>query len=240
MNKCGFLLNYVSIDTKPTYRHFIDTCMLFSLPKSNTKSTFRILGGTTIKLNGTNYLLWAKPFTVFLGTHRKIKHIIDDLSSPKDPYYDDWFTIDCSVISWLVNSMESIIASDVMFLTLAKKTWETLKETYSPEKISLEFLRFMNGSFLFSKENVQEPYTSLRVLMDELEVHQPIIFDAKILKEYCDGLGVAKLLSHFVQTLHLSWCRYSSVSTLHICSCITYAYRHPQLCFRSVSHGCFH
>ena len=40
VKKCRFFY-YVSTNTKPTCRHFANTCLLFSLSKSDTKSTFR-------------------------------------------------------------------------------------------------------------------------------------------------------------------------------------------------------
>ena len=70
----------------------------------------------TIKLNDHNYLLWVKAFTVFLGIHRKVKHIIDDPPSPKDPTYNDWLATEYMVIL-LFNSMESNITLKVIFLT---------------------------------------------------------------------------------------------------------------------------
>lgn len=84
-----------------------------------------------MKFNGKNYLLWAKVLTIFLGAHRKLKHIIEDPPFPNEFNYEDWFVADYGVISWLVNSMEKNIALGVMFLTLIKRIWDTLKETWS-------------------------------------------------------------------------------------------------------------
>ena len=62
--------------------------------------------------------------------------------------HDYWLATDYRVTSWLVNSMESNIASNVMFLTLAKKIRDTLRETYGHEKnISRVFEKY---EFLFS------------------------------------------------------------------------------------------
>ena len=64
--------------------------------------------------------------------------------------------------------MESTIATDVMFLTLVKKIWEMLKETYAHEKnISWVFEIY---EWLFSlqqgDQSVQDLYTFLRAFMD--------------------------------------------------------------------------
>ena len=74
-----------------------------------------------MKLNEKNYLLWSKSFTMFLGAHRKIKHITQNLSSTKNLTYDDRFTTDCGVISRFVNIMEENITVALMFLNPVKK-----------------------------------------------------------------------------------------------------------------------
>ena len=76
---------------------------------------------TSIKLIGRNYLLWSQAFETFLGGHWKIRHITFPPSDVKDVAYEDWFTDDCAVISWMVNSMDEGIARSVMMLKPAKK-----------------------------------------------------------------------------------------------------------------------
>ena len=68
----------------------------------------------------------------------------------KDPTYDDWLATDYGVTLWLVNSMESNITSDVMFLTLAKKGLSGRRMVI--RRIFLEFLRYIRVSFLYSRE----------------------------------------------------------------------------------------
>ena len=47
------------------------------------------LFGTSIKLNGKNYLLWSQAFETFLGAHRKIRHLTNDPPDAKDTTYED-------------------------------------------------------------------------------------------------------------------------------------------------------
>ena len=49
----------------------------------------RHLSGTSMKLNGKNYLFWSKSFQVFLGAHWKIRHVTHDPPVVQDPSYDD-------------------------------------------------------------------------------------------------------------------------------------------------------
>ena len=115
----------------------------------------------------------SNAFTVFIGVQWKVKHITDAPPIAKDPTYDDWFAFDCGVISWLVNNMEPNIVLDVLFLTSAKMIWDMLKETYDHEKnISCVFKIYEKFfSLQQGDRSVQEFYTSLRSLMDELDTH---------------------------------------------------------------------
>lgn len=61
-------------------------------------------------------------------------HITHDPPSSKDSTYENWFAIDYGMISWFVNSMDEQLSTGIMFLTPAKKIWDTLKETYGHEK----------------------------------------------------------------------------------------------------------
>jgi len=43
--------------------------------------------GTTVKLNGSNYLLWAQTFCIFIGTQNKLAHLLQSLPAAMDPTY---------------------------------------------------------------------------------------------------------------------------------------------------------
>jgi len=44
---------------------------------------------TTVKLNGTNYLLWAQSFRLFVGSQKKLKHLTQDPLAKGIAIYDD-------------------------------------------------------------------------------------------------------------------------------------------------------
>jgi len=48
---------------------------------------------------------------------------------------------------------------------------------------------------------VPEFYGELKGLIDELEMHQPVVTDAVTLKGYCQDLAVSKFLSDLSPTL---------------------------------------
>jgi len=43
--------------------------------------------GTTVKLNGSNYLLWAQVFRIFIGAQNKLAHLLFDPPATSDPTY---------------------------------------------------------------------------------------------------------------------------------------------------------
>ena len=89
---------------------------------------------TTVKLNGSNYLLWAQAFRIFIGIQNKLAYLLQDQLATTDPTYATWLTGDYSVMTWLLNSLEEKISGSVMFLTTAKEMWDALKVMYDNGK----------------------------------------------------------------------------------------------------------
>jgi len=90
--------------------------------------------GTAMKLNGSNYLLWAQVFRIFIGAQNKLTHLLQSPPAATDSTYVTWLTGEYFVMTWLLNSLEEKITSSVMFLTTAKEMWDTLKVMYDNEK----------------------------------------------------------------------------------------------------------
>jgi len=97
-------------------------------------SVHKIMLGTTVKLNGSNYLLWVQVFHIFIGAQNKLDLLLQAPPASTDLTYVTWLIRDYSVITWLLNSLEEKISGSVMFLTTAKEVWDTLKVMYANEK----------------------------------------------------------------------------------------------------------
>ena len=100
--------------------------VIFESPKS-------IPLGTIIKLNGANYVLWAQAFHFFVGSQHELKYLTDaspDISSSSKSSngetatktVDKWQDDDYAVITWLLNSCESSVSANIIFLFTAKDT----------------------------------------------------------------------------------------------------------------------
>ena len=104
-----------------------------SLPIVETSVPKTILR-TTVKLNGSNYLLWAQTFYIYIGAQNKLAHLLQSPPAATDPTYVICLTGDYSVMTCLLNSLEKKISDSVMFLTTAKEMCDTLNVMYVNEK----------------------------------------------------------------------------------------------------------
>lgn len=69
-----------------------------------------------------------------MGFHNKLSHLTDALPDVKDATRSNWQQDDYSIMTWLLNSMESTISINVMFLSTTKEMWDALSEMYSQEE----------------------------------------------------------------------------------------------------------
>jgi len=154
---------------------------------------------TTVKLTGSNYLLWAQVFRIFIG---KLAHLLQAPPATIDPTYVTWLTGNYFMITWLLNSLEEIISGSVMFLTTAKDMWDTLKVMYENENNSSRVSEIYECLFeLKGDRSVLEFYGKVKGLIDELEMHQPFVTNAATLRGYPQDLAVSKFLSGLSLTL---------------------------------------
>ena len=100
--------------------------------------------------------------------------------------------------------MEQQIAHGVMLLRPAKKIWDTCRLTYDHEKNISCIFEVYEQLFTIrqGERSVQEHFTRLRALLDELEMYQPLTDDISQMKKYQEELAVSIYL--FSQNSNLS------------------------------------
>ena len=54
---------------------------------------------TTVKLNGSNYLLWAQAFRIFIGAQNKLTHLLEPPPATTDTTYETWLSGDYCVMT---------------------------------------------------------------------------------------------------------------------------------------------
>ena len=97
------------------------------------------------------------------------------------------------MMTWLLNSLEEKISGSVIFLTIAKDMWDTLKVIYGNEKNPSRMFEIYERMFELKQRNrsVLDFYGELKGLKDELEMHQPVVTDAVTLRGYRQDLAVS-------------------------------------------------
>ena len=97
----------------------------------------------------------------------------------------------------VLNSLDEKISDSVMFLPTAKEMWDTLKIMYGNEKNSSRVFEIYEHLFKLKHgdKSMAEFYRELKSLVDELEMHQPVVTDPTILRGYRQDLAVSKFLS---------------------------------------------
>ena len=97
--------------------------------------------GTTVKLNGSNYLLWARLY-IFISAQNKLTHLLESPPAATNPTYTMSLSEDYCVMTWLAsNSLKKKISGSVMFLTIVKKMWDTMM-IMGMRRILRGYLRF--------------------------------------------------------------------------------------------------
>ena len=90
-----------------------------------------------------------------------------------------------------------------MFLNTAKDMWDTLKVVYENEKNPSRVFEIYECLFEVKHGDryVPDLYEELKSLVDELEMHQPVVTDAATLRGYYQDLAVLKFISGLSPTL---------------------------------------
>jgi hypothetical protein len=86
---------------------------------------------TSKKLDGLNYLVWARALKIFLHGKGRLKYLTDYPPDKGDKTYEDWMSEDSVVMGWLWHSMEPHIATTVEFSDSFKKIWDSIAESFS-------------------------------------------------------------------------------------------------------------
>ncbi|KAG6431871.1 hypothetical protein SASPL_103441 [Salvia splendens] len=160
-------------------------------------SDFRPPIGTTIKLNGSNYMLWSRAFLLFLGSQKKKSHVQTAPPATTDANYDTWCADDCSVMTWLLNSLEPAISQNIMCLDSAKAMWDALREMFFNDKNVSRVFELYEKLFSHTQDtqSVNDYFSTLKGLADEILVYHPLSCDATTRAKQWEEFMVAKFLS---------------------------------------------
>lgn len=88
---------------------------------------------TRHKLNGLNYIQWARSLKVFIGNRGKEYYLSREVAAleKNNPKYKVWKIEKLMVISWLFNFVTTKKSKDFMFYETAREIWVATRDTYS-------------------------------------------------------------------------------------------------------------
>ena len=115
-------------------------------------STPKTVLGTTMKLNGSNYLLCGQVFHIFIGVQNKLAHLLQPSSAATDPSYVIWLTGDLFCDDMAPQSLKEKTSDSFMFLATTKEMWDTLKLMYENEKNSSRVFEIYECLFELKQE----------------------------------------------------------------------------------------
>ncbi|KAG2704847.1 hypothetical protein I3760_05G025500 [Carya illinoinensis] len=133
---------------------------------------------TTVKLNGKNYILWSKSVEMFLkGKGIRRTHLVDSMSESTSSTFAQWEQEDTQICSLMLTSIEPNICTSLVYFDTAQEIWRHLKQMYSGGALGLE-----------------EYYSKVMGICEELKIYQPIISDVSIMLKQREEFNVVRFL----------------------------------------------
>ncbi|XP_016647144.1 PREDICTED: uncharacterized protein LOC107880362 [Prunus mume] len=166
--------------TKPT-----DTS---SDPLSLHNSDTPGLSLVNFKLEGHNYGQWSRSMHLSLSAKNKLGFVDGSVKTPSsdDSKFPLWQRCNDMVLSWILHSLHSDIASSVLYAKTAAAVWTDLRDRFSQSndsriyQIRQEIVECRQG-----QQTISIYYTKLKALWDELASYQEPFF--------CDCEGMKNL-----------------------------------------------
>ncbi|XP_042065515.1 uncharacterized protein LOC121809031 [Salvia splendens] len=113
-------------------------------PKTSNDNKLMVSKNVTIavKLNGTNYSVWARLMKIQIGSRRVLRHINGNPPPPEPGAadYTEWEETDLIVFSWILDNIETDIVIDFAHHQTTEALWKSLAVTF--EGTSDPFLLF--------------------------------------------------------------------------------------------------
>ncbi|KAF9596580.1 hypothetical protein IFM89_012311 [Coptis chinensis] len=111
----------------------------------------------------------------FIRAKKKSKILTDDPPNSNDSTYEDWMASNSMVLTWLWNSMEPKVLTNVQFLPTTKRVWSSLKEMYSQENNISQIYDLFESLFKTKQgdQPIDEYYSTMKGLWEKLLLYQP-------------------------------------------------------------------
>ncbi|XP_075503996.1 uncharacterized protein LOC142541332 [Primulina tabacum] len=133
---------------------------------------------TPIRLKLDDFDDWSHAIRVALSSRRKFGFLNGTITDIVPPCTnDDWVTIQCMLVSWLMNTIDPEVRSMLSNYDNAKRLWDDLHERFSV--VNGPRIHQLKGDINRCEQTKVMPvavyFSKLNVLWDELDKHEPLI-----------------------------------------------------------------
>jgi hypothetical protein len=146
-------------------------------------------------LDGKNYHSWSRSMRKAIIMKNKLRFL--DGSSPMpadyDPNYEAWMRCNNLVLSWIQNSVSPSISQSIVYYDVAALAWNDLKARFSrADRVRVASLQRDLYAFRQDSLSVNDYFTKLRGLWEELELFRPIPNCTCLARCQCESLRNAR------------------------------------------------
>ncbi|XP_038678366.1 uncharacterized protein LOC120006034 [Tripterygium wilfordii] len=144
-----------------------------------------------IVLNEDNYDLWAPLVEMHIAGRKKMGYLRGTLTAPSedDPKYDDWFSEDQRVKSWLLSVMKPELMKRHIRLPTAAAIWQAVKTSFVDDKneVRVYTLNQRAARIRQNGRQISVYFGELFEIFQELDHHSRVVMScAKDIKIYQD------------------------------------------------------
>ncbi|KAK9715337.1 hypothetical protein RND81_06G158300 [Saponaria officinalis] len=138
----------------------------------DTSETIHTLKITTQLTGSDTYPLWKRQMELALSAKRRLGYVTGKIPKPKEDEdkIEAWIVNNNQVITWILQNVSEMIKMVIIYTPTAKGVWDTLEKRYT------------NG------RSVEEYYTQLQVIWDELESMSSLPTLSKVTTEIAEYL----------------------------------------------------
>lgn len=130
-------------------------------------------------LTGSNYHSWNCCFTLAVFIKNKLGFLDDSISTPDftNPIYIPWMRCNNLLLSWILDFISKEIASNVLYINLAKEAWDKLKAQFAqPDNVKIYHLQHQLGLIVQGTQSMSEYFTQLNAIWEQLYNYKPLPF----------------------------------------------------------------
>ncbi|XP_074288015.1 uncharacterized protein LOC141613174 [Silene latifolia] len=133
---------------------------------------------THIKLRSDNYEEWRRSMRMSLKSRRKFGFCDGTIAKPTDKFLlDQWEVVHCTVVQWIMHSVDSSIRDSISYSEDASVLWKELEERFSViDGSKIQSLKAqLNDCKQTKGMTVTTYYGNLKALWEAIAAHEPLL-----------------------------------------------------------------